>query len=147
MVQAPPPQYVRQCPLEQSRVQSPDDGHVSSQLPPEQSAVHGAAAHELEQLPEEHEHVPPEHAVFDRAVPVPGSATGGPPLGEPPPDVLPDPPPHAAIETTETSESKKVAVSLRKMINSFPRGGTHWQTKLSHLPDGHWVSAVHSTHV
>jgi hypothetical protein len=101
-------------------VQLPDGGHVSSQLPPEQSMVHGAAPHELEQLPEEHAHVPPEHEAFERAVPVPGSATGGPPLGEPL-LVLPDPPLHAATETNETSESTKVAVSLRKMVLSFPR--------------------------
>jgi len=114
-------------PPEQSSEQAPERGHVNSQLPPEQSAVHGATVHELEQLPDEHEQVPPEHEVLDRAAGVPGSEMGGPPLGEPP--VVPPDPLHAAVAA---NDRVNVAVSLRQMIMAFLGGGnsiTCWTSR------------------
>jgi hypothetical protein len=92
-LQVPAPQYVRQCPLEQPDVQSPEAGHTSSQFPAEQSSVQGDAWQVLWQLPEEQLHAPLEQGVDCLGVPVPGSVTAGPPLGDPPPpDVLLEPP-------------------------------------------------------
>ena len=73
-------------------MQAPDAGHASSQLPPEQSVVHGDEAHVALQLPDEHEHVVPEQEALLRPAAVPGSATGGPPLGPPDVVVLLEPP-------------------------------------------------------
>ena len=90
-------------------MQAPDAGHVSAQLPEEQSIVHGAEVHDDSQFPEEQLHVPPEHDATCRGVPVPGSATAGPPFGEVPgPGELFDPP-HATIVRTE---KPKLATSL-----------------------------------
>jgi hypothetical protein len=83
---------------------------VSWQLPDEQSIVHGVELHDDWQLPEEQLHALPEHATACRGVPVPGSATAGPPFGEvPPPGELLDPP-HATISRTKTPT---LAMSLR----------------------------------
>ena len=54
-------------------MQSPEAGHVSSQLPAEQSIVHGDEVHAPVQLPDEQGHVPPEHGALERGAPVPGS--------------------------------------------------------------------------
>jgi hypothetical protein len=76
-------------------------GHVSAQLPDEQSIVQGEELQDDSQFPDEQLHVLPEHETACRGVPVPGSATAGPPFGEvPPPGVLLDPP-HATIIRTE----------------------------------------------
>jgi hypothetical protein len=112
---------VRQWPLEQSSVQSPLGGHVSSQLPAEQSIVQGGDVQAPVQFPDEQEQVPAEQVVLERGVPVPGSGTAGPPFGVPPSLPLPLPtvpldPPHAAIERIE--KAKSVAM-LRKMDVSF----------------------------
>jgi hypothetical protein len=64
-------------------VHCPDAGQVSSQLPPEQSVVHGGVAQDALQLPEEQLQLPPVHEALLRAPPVPGSAMGGPPFGVP----------------------------------------------------------------
>jgi hypothetical protein len=78
-------------------------------LPEEQSIVHGVEVHDDSQFPEEQLHVPPEQDATCRGVPVPGSATAGPPFGEvPPPGALLDPP-HATIIRAETP---KLATSL-----------------------------------
>ena len=46
-------------------LQSPDGGQVSSQLPDEQSIMHGEEVQALWQLPDEQLHVPPpEHEVL-----------------------------------------------------------------------------------
>jgi hypothetical protein len=78
-------------------VQGPDGGQVSSQLPDEQSALHGAVLHEAWQLPAEQLHIPPEQDVGWRVAVVPGSAIAGPPFGLPPGElvVVLLPPPHA----------------------------------------------------
>lgn len=73
-------------------------------MPDEQSAVQGDAAQTLWQLPDEHAHIEPEQETLWRGVPVPGSATAGPPLGLPPsaplPMVLLEPPHAAAARAT-----------------------------------------------
>jgi hypothetical protein len=85
--------------------------------------LHGEVLHEPSQLPGEQLHVPPEHEVVWRAVPVPGSAMAGPPFGVPPlePMVVPLPPPHA----TYRSENANVAISVRKANTPFPIGEDH----------------------
>jgi len=89
-------------------VQSPDAGQVSSQLPAEQSVVHGDVLHDALQLPDEHEHDPPEHGALERGVPVPGSGTEGPPFGLPPPPGPPPPEPlHAMIMKEENAKQAK----------------------------------------
>jgi hypothetical protein len=87
-------------------VQAPEGGHVSSQLPEEQSIVHGAEEHEPVQLPDEHGHAPPEHDTPERGAPVPGSEMGGPPFGLPPP---PPPPelPHAMTRKDDSAKQAK----------------------------------------
>jgi hypothetical protein len=93
-------------------VQSPDAGQVSSQLPAEQSIVHGGALHEPWQLPDEQPHIPPEQATSFRGAPVPGSETAGPPLGDapPPPTVLLDP---LHPTTTERMANPILTTTLR----------------------------------
>jgi hypothetical protein len=83
--------------------------------------VHGAELHDDSQFPSEQLHVVPEHDVACRGIPVPGSATAGPPFGEvPPPGVLLDPP-HA---TASRSEKPKPTTSLCMNSSRGRRGKT-----------------------
>lgn len=93
-------------------MQSPLGGQVSSQLPAEQSIVHGGDAQTPVQFPAEQEQVPPEQVALERGMPVPGSGTAGPPFGVPPPLD----PPHAAMQRTTKAKS---VPSLAKMEVSF----------------------------
>lgn len=91
----------------------PLDGQVSSQLPAEQSAVHGDVLHDAAQLPDEQLQVPPVQEVLVRGVPVPGSAIAGPPLGALVVEVLLEPP-HAAIVVSERIvEAKKERIGVK----------------------------------
>jgi hypothetical protein len=87
-------------------VQPPDCGQVSSQLPAEQSIVHGDELHDPVQLPDEHGHVPPEHETPEREEPVPGSETGGPPFGLPPPPPPPEPPQAMIMKDEKAKQAK-----------------------------------------
>ncbi len=97
---------------------APVAGHVSSQLPAEQSAVQGDDVHDAVQLPDEQAHMPPEHETLERGVPVPGSETGGPPFGLVPPP--PPPPPELPQATTRRDESAKQARYLCKKASFGP---------------------------
>jgi hypothetical protein len=92
-------------------VQSPLDGHVSSQLPAEQSIVHGDELHDAVQLPDEHGQVPLEHDTPERGEPVPGSDTGGPPFGLAPPSppllLPPELLPQATVRTDARAKKAK----------------------------------------
>ena len=88
-------------------MQSPEGGHVSSQLPAEQSAVHGDEVHDAVQLPDEQEHIPPEQDTGERDEPVPGSGTAGPPLGLGPPPPPPPPPELPQARTRRDARVKK----------------------------------------
>ncbi len=102
---------------------APEAGQVSSQLPDEQSIVHGETSHALWQFPEEQAHIPPEHEVTWRAVPVPGSAIVGPPFGEPAPALLivPLDPPQA---TTQTRDKARRSIRMRKATSPFDGTGS-----------------------
>ena len=90
---------------------APDEGHVSSQLPPEQSVAHGGEAHVAVQLPEEHAHVlPVQVALLVREEAVPGSAIAGPPLGLPVVVEVLDPPHDAITELARTMVAKRRSI-------------------------------------
>jgi hypothetical protein len=128
MVHVPAPQYVRQWPSEHPRLQSPEGGQVSSQLPEEQSIVQGPALHADTQFPELQLHVFPGHCRAVRGVPVPGSATTGPPFGPPlPPGLLE--PPHPAIRMRE---KPKPATNLfmTKLLPGKQAGTAHSHYRL-----------------
>jgi hypothetical protein len=72
--------------------------------------VHGAVVHAPSQLPEEQLHVPAGHETLWRGAPVPGSVTGGPPFGDPPGSVPPEPP---QAKTTRPRKPR-LASRLRK---------------------------------
>jgi hypothetical protein len=93
-------------------VQAPVDGQVSSQLPAEQSAVHGDMLHEAAQLPDEQLQMPPVQEVLLRGVPVPGSATPGPPLGVVVVEVLLEPLHAAIVESARIVEAKKDRIGV-----------------------------------
>lgn len=97
-------------------MQSPDDAHVSSQLPPEQSIVQGAVVHAPWQLPDEQAQLPPAQATLERGVPVPGSGTEGPPFGAPP-STAPTPavveePPQAMIDIQRNEKADQPDVCM-----------------------------------
>jgi len=99
---------VTQRPPEQSRVHEPEGGHVSAQLPPEQSVVHGGAPQEAAQLPPVQLHAPPRQGALVRLAAVPGSETAGPPFGDVPGKVVLEPP-HATSQVAATTEEKTKA--------------------------------------
>jgi hypothetical protein len=101
-------------------VQLPEGGHVSSQLPDEQSTVHGDVVHDPTQLPEEQLHVPAGHETLWRGTPVPGSDTAGPPLGDGP--AVPLEPLHAGMARSKTVEhAERWGIGLVAHFRPWPQ--------------------------
>jgi len=88
--------------------------HTSSQLPLEQSIVHGDCEHWPEQPPLEHAQLPPVQGTVVRGEAPSGSVSGtsGPPFGP----VELDPPPHAAMTITPHEAAEQQPRRKRKRI-------------------------------
>jgi hypothetical protein len=121
-------------------VQSPVDGQVSSQLPAEQSAVHGDVLHDAAQLPDEQLQVPPVQGVLLRGVPVPGSTTAGPPLGVFVVEVLLEPLHAAIVDSERIVEANKARIEVEPTFREMKRCGgrpsDHWTAGLMLRRDG-----------